>query len=79
MEEEFKTYDLALAAALENLGHTIVKFDKTQLRRVQFVFEATDELRGDVEKYWAKKLLVEPLSFHSNIRNLKSQIYEGSR
>lgn len=74
----FETSDLSLATTLLCYGFKLVDTNKTNPKRIVFIFDKTGELYviDDVVKaYFAKQTSVEPSYFFSQIKFLKSQIY----
>lgn len=67
--------DLGLAASLSASGLKIIKVDKSNPRRVIFVFDETPRLYECVEQYWSNELLLPAPLLIENIRQLKSRIY----
>ena len=72
--EIYKTSDLALATALSVRGVEVEGLENSGTSRVIFLFKNTPELKGLLESYWNKTLLVEPQEYFSRIRSLKSRI-----
>jgi len=70
----YETSDLALATAL-SLFHPIESVDKTDLRRVCFVFRRSKELDELIESYWNGSLSVEPQRYFGQLKNIKTRIY----
>lgn len=67
--------DLGLAASLSATGFVIVGVDKSNPRRVVFVFEQSPELQNQIELFWANKLLLPASTLLEHMRQLKSRIY----
>lgn len=67
--------DLGLAASLTASGFVIRRVDKSNPRRVVFIFEQSDELEDTIERFWANKLSLPASTLLENIRVLKSRIY----
>ena len=80
-DEYFKTHDLALVAALVEYGESPLKLDKSNPRRVVFVFENGEELQVIVSDYWLDRLKVNPKTYFDSLKHLKTRIYssDGSR
>lgn len=73
--ENYKTTDLGLSATLTVVGFPVLDIDKTNPRRVVFLFEASDELDDSVKKYWSGELKVSANSLLDGIKYLKALIY----
>lgn len=67
--------DLGLAASLSASDFVIVSVDKSNPRRVVFVFENTPELERAIELFWANKLLLPASILLDHMRKLKNRIY----
>jgi hypothetical protein len=67
--------DLGLAASLSASGFAIARIDKSNPRRVVFVFDDTEALRQKVSEYWANELLLPAAVLLSHVRLLKARIY----
>lgn len=73
----FNTSDLGLASALVSVGVRLMDLDKSNLRRVEFVFEDTEEIKQLVDDYWANNLRVSPLTYFNSMKMLKNRIYSS--
>lgn len=75
----FKTKDLCLAATLESVAIQVIKMtisQKGSKKEATFWFEESPELDIAVGKYWKRGLRVEPREYFTNLKGLKSRIYE---
>lgn len=81
MINNYNTYDLGVAAALSVLGFEIVEMDKTNPKKVRFVFKA-DGRKGDIEvfanAYFNHSLELPAQKFFNEIKVLKSRIYSNN-
>ena len=68
------TTDMPLAVAL-SVNFPLVAVDKEEPRKARFAFVDTPELQSYITDYWAKKLLVEPLEYFAQLKNLKARLY----
>jgi uncharacterized protein DUF5659 len=75
MKNDNRISDLGLAASLSALGHRIEGVDKSNPRRVVFVFEKSEGLDLAIELYWADQLLLNAADLIEHIRQLKGRIY----
>ena len=73
-DENYSTSDLALVTLL-SLTFTIEKVDKTNSKKVIFIFKKNKPLEKVIDQYLKKKLKVEPQDFFNQIRIIKSMIY----
>jgi hypothetical protein len=67
--------DLGLAASLTASGFVIVKLDKSNPRRVVFVFEKSPQLQNVIDQFWSNKLRLPAAALLEHVRQLKSRIY----
>jgi hypothetical protein len=71
----FQTFDLGSAASLITAGFELIELDKTNPRKVQFIFRRTIDIEKVVDNYWDDKLNVSARAFFDNIKMLKNRIY----
>jgi hypothetical protein len=71
----FYTFDLGCSAALISAGFELVSLDKTNPRKVQFVFRKEIGIEKVVDDYWADRLEVKARTFFDNVKMLKNRIY----
>ena len=76
-DKNYQTSDLCLASAI-SLFQPIEKIDKTNPKRVIFIFQKTNEVESIIEDYWNKELKVEPQSYFQQLKIIKSRIYSES-
>jgi len=74
-DENYKTSDLGLSATLTAIGFPVKSIDKTNPRRVVFLFENSPELQTKVNEFWSQDLLLPAAVLLENIRMLKARIY----
>lgn len=75
-QQFYKTSDLGLTTTL-SLFFPVRTIDRSNPRKVLFVFDQTDELNNFVDKYWRSEIVVEPQTFTNQIKNIKTRIYSG--
>ncbi len=73
--EQFVTRDLPLAAALA-LSFPLTRCSRQADRRLEFCFEVTQELEEVRDSYWHGTMLVEPRSYHDQIKKFKDRYFE---
>jgi len=71
----FYTFDLGCSAALISAGFELVSLDKTNPRKVQFIFHREIGIEKVVDDYWADRLEVKARTFFDNVKMLKNRIY----
>ena len=69
------TYDLGCSSALVSNGFELVSLDKTNPRKVQFIFKRKIGIEKVVDEYWADCLEVKARKFFDNVKMLKNRIY----
>ena len=69
-----KTSDFNLASTLYCLGFSIDGIDKTDRKRVVFIYKKTSDLEVALRKYWNHELRVDPLDFERSRREIEGQI-----
>ena len=74
--EKYKTSDLGLASALMTIGYNVVEIDKTNVKKMLFVFKDSENLQEDINNYWNRKLEVEPTEYFNSMKALKTRIYD---
>ncbi len=76
IQQFYKTADLSLVTTL-SLFFPVRTIDRSNPRKVLFVFDLTDELNDFIDKYWRSEIVVEPQTFTNQIKNIKTRIYSG--
>ncbi len=75
MNEEYRTSDLACAAAV-SLFIPLQGLDKLDPRRAQFIFKRTEKLDSLIDSFQRRELNVEPRAYFDQIKALKTRLYE---
>ncbi len=75
-EDIYQTSDLCLAATLA-ISYPIEAVDKTNPRKVIFIFKRDSNLNNLLDEYWRQTLKVVPQDLFNQLKNLKTRIYEG--
>lgn len=73
-----KTYncsDLYAAAFLIANGTELIDVDKTDRKRVVFVFSDTEGRESLLAAFWSKRASIEPRSFIAAIKEAKERLY----
>ena len=71
----FETSDFYLTIAMMTMGHSLHSIDRGNLKRMNFYFEITEELKIDVDMYWDRELQLDPVSLFENLNFLKRRMY----
>ncbi len=74
-DDYYKVTDLGLTASLTASGFIIADIDKTNPRRVVFLFDNTPELQKAVAEFWSQDLKLPAAVLLEHIRLLKARIY----
>lgn len=72
----FASDNFTLSAYLLSGGCKLISVDKTNPKRVIFVFEETDLRLGLTEEFLSHQAKVEPHSFSAAQKDLKQMIYQ---
>ena len=70
-----KTSDFLLASTLLTKGFDILGIDKSNPRRVHFIFRKTSDLEVTLKDYWIKKVTVVPQDFQAAEHEIKAKIH----
>jgi len=74
-DQIFTSFDLGCCSALISSGFDLVSLDKTNPRKVQFIFRKEVGIEKIVDEYWANRLEVKARTFFDNTKMLKNRIY----
>lgn len=78
MNDNYNTYDLGIAAALSVLGFELLDLDKSNPRKVQFIFKS-DKRKGEIKEiahqYFSDTLELPAQRLFNAIKMLKNRIY----
>ncbi len=74
-QKAFQTYDLGLASSLVSLGYQLADLEKSNPRKVLFIFQKEDGIDEVIGDYWSDNLQVNARSHFDNIKMLKNRIY----
>ncbi len=69
------TFDLGCSAVLVSSGFELVSLDKSNPKKVQFVFRREIGIERVVDDYWSDRLEVKARTFFDNVKMLKNRIY----
>jgi len=75
MNQNFSTYDLGLATVLITLDYKLLELDKTNPKKVRFVFKEEKDIEGIMVDYFNNKIKLPALILFNNQKNLKNRIY----
>jgi len=74
-KQTYETYDLGCASALITAGGNLIELDRTDYRRVGFVFVCSFDLESSLDDFWKNKLQVDARTYFENTKMLKTRIY----
>ena len=78
MSKNFSTYDLGLATVLVTLDYKLIKLDKTNPKKIRFVFQEDKKIEQVMVDYWSDKIKLPALALFNNQKMLKNRIYTDS-
>lgn len=73
--EFYLTYDLGCSSALVSSGFELISLEKSNPKKVQFIFRREAGIENVVDEYWADRLEVKARSFFDNTKMIKNRIY----
>ena len=71
----FLTFDLGLATCLVSLSYELWNLDKTNPKKVQFIFKRANGIDMVVNDYWQDNLKINARTLFDNQKMLKNRIY----
>lgn len=74
-KKKYFTFDLGLTTALISLGFELLELDKTNPKKVKFLFEENKELNEAVTAYWGDNLPINARTLFDNLKMAKNRIY----
>ena len=69
------TFDLGCSSALISAGFELVSLEKSNPRKVKFIFRRMVGIDKAVSDYWSDRLEVKARTFFDNTKMLKNRIY----
>lgn len=78
MNQIFSTYDLGLATVLITLGYKLLKLDKTNPKKVRFVFKEKKGIEQAMLDYWNNEIKLPAQTLFNNQKNLKNRIFSDA-
>ena len=76
--DDFSSHDLGLIACLLCLDFELVKIDKTNSQKVEFIIKRKKGLEDEIKNYWAYKCPVDGQTYFNNLKRLKNQIFSSN-
>ena len=75
MNQNFSTYDLGLATVLVTLGYELFELDKSNPKKVRFMFKREKKIEQVMVNYFSDKIKLPAQTLFNNQKNLKTRIY----
>lgn len=75
MNQNFSTPDLGLATTLLTLKYELLELDRTNPKKVRFIFKQRAGIERVVSDYWKDKVQLPAQTLLSNQKLLKNRIY----
>lgn len=76
VDKYHRVSDLACCAALISYQHKLSALDRSNPRRVQFLFAHDPEIEATEAKFWSDELVVNPRTYFDNLKAVKSRLYQ---
>lgn len=73
--KEYATYDLGASAALLVKGHELLALNRSNPRKVKFIFKRQDDTEEIVNKYLLDALSIKARTYFDTIKALKNRMY----
>lgn len=74
-QKQFSTFDLGLVASLISTGFPLLDLDKSNPKKVQFLFEDSNDIQAVIKDYWLDNLQVNARTYFDNLKAVKNRIY----
>lgn len=74
-EDVMAVSDLGCAAALVTADFSLLTLDRTNPRKVRFIFRREAGIEKIADNFWSDNLEQKSRSFWDNIKNLKNRLY----
>lgn len=71
----YSTADLGFCAALVCLGLELIELDRSNPRKVRFVFDNSSDVSRYEADFWSDRLSINPRAYFDNLKMLKARIY----
>jgi len=77
-QNEFSTFDLGLAAVLVTMNYELLELDRSNPKKVRFIFKREKNIEGVMTDYFNDKIKLPAQTLFNNQKNLKNRIYTGA-
>ena len=78
MNQKFSTFDLGLATVLVTLGYELLGLDKSNSKKVCFIFKREKNIEQLMNDYWNDKIKLPAQTLFNNQKMLKNRIYSDA-
>lgn len=78
MNQNFSTYDLGLATVLITTGHKLLELDKSNSRKICFIFEYKKSIEKVINDYWNDEIKLPAQTLFNNQKMLKNRLYSNT-
>ncbi len=78
MNQDFSTFDLGLAAVLITLKYELLELDKSNPKKIRFLFKRVMGIEQVISDYWDDKIHLPAQSLLNNQKMLKNRIYSDA-
>jgi len=78
MKNKISISDLCVASVLITLGYKLLKTDKTNPKKVVFVFESDEAIQKVMNDYWNDEIKLPAQTLFNNQKMLKTRIWSTS-
>lgn len=78
INQEFSTFDLGLASVLVTFGYQLLKLEKSNPKKVKFIFKREKDIEQIISDYWDDKLQLPAQTLLNNQKLLKNRIYSDA-
>ena len=75
MSKTYATYDLNLSSCLLTLGYKLIELDKTNIKKVKFIFKHQKDIEQSANDFWDDKITLPAKTLFTNQKTLKNRIY----
>ena len=76
-DKVFTTSDLGIAAALLTADFELLTLDRTDPRKVKFIFNRENGIAKVAEDFWSNRLEQKARTFWDNVKVLKNRLYSN--
>jgi len=77
-QNKFSTFDLGLATVLVMFDYELLELDRSNPKRVRFVFKRGKDIEKIMSDYFNDKIKLPAQTLFNNQKNLKNRIYSDA-